>query len=253
MVRDGNIALVTGGSRGIGRAIVELLAGRDYRVMFTYRNNQAQADAVVATVAAAGGEARALRADVADAGCAPQVIQSVIDAWGRIDVLVNNAGTHLPGVTIADTPAAEWDRIIRTNLYGPFHLVQAVLPHMRGQGSGNIVNISSNVTQRFPASYGAYTISKSALDTMTRILSKEEGPNGIRVNAVAPGPIRTDMLAEALDGLDSEKARAFTASVPLRRAGEPAEIAEAVAFLVSDAASYMTGQVVYVNGGGPGG
>jgi 3-oxoacyl-[acyl-carrier protein] reductase len=152
-----------------------------------------------------------------------------------------------------DTPAAEWDRIIRTNLYGPFHLVQAVLPHMRTRKKGNIVNISSNVTRRFPAAYGAYTVSKSALDTMTRILSKEEGPNGIRVNAVAPGPIRTDMLAESLGGLDSDKARAFTASVPLRRAGEPAEIAEAVAFLVSEAASYMTGQVMYVNGGGPGG
>jgi 3-oxoacyl-[acyl-carrier protein] reductase len=250
---DKKVALVTGGSRGIGRAIVELLAGRRYRVLFTYRNSQAQADEVVAAVAAAGGEARAMRADVADPNAALEVVRSVTGAWGRIDVLVNNAGTHLPGVTIADTPTAEWDRIIRTNLYGPFYLVQAVLPCMREQGSGNIVNISSNVTQRFPASYGAYTISKSALDTMTRILSKEEGPNGIRVNAVAPGPIRTDMLAEALDGLDSDKARAFTASVPLRRAGEPVEIAEAVAFLVSDAASYMTGQVVYVNGGGPGG
>ncbi|KPK32899.1 MAG: hypothetical protein AMJ66_06165 [Betaproteobacteria bacterium SG8_40] len=249
----GKIALVTGGSRGIGRAVVELLAGRGYRVMFTYLNNREQADEVVAAVAAAGGEARAMRADAADAGAAPGVVRSVIDAWGRIDVLVNNAGTHLPGVTIADTPAAEWDRIIRTNLYGPFHLVQAALVPMREHGSGNIVNISSNVTQRFPAGYGAYTVSKSALDTMTRILSKEEGPNGIRINAVAPGPIRTDMLAEALDGLDSEKARAFTASVPLRRAGEPVEIAEAVAFLISDAASYMTGQIVYVNGGGPGG
>ncbi len=250
---DSKIALVTGGSRGIGRAIVELLAGRDYRVMFTYLRNKAQADDVVAAVAAAGGEARAMRADAADADVAAEVVRSVIGAWGRIDVLVNNAGTHLPGVTIADTPAAEWDRIIRTNLYGPFHLVQAALPYMREQGGGNIVNISSNVTQRFPAGYGAYTISKSALDTMTRILSKEEGPNGIRINAVAPGPIRTDMLAEALDGLDSDKARAFTASVPLRRAGEPAEIAEAVGFLISDAASYMTGQIVYVNGGGPGG
>jgi len=246
-------ALVTGGSRGIGRAIVELLAARGYRVLFTYLRNEAQANEVVAAVAQSGGQASALCADVAHPDSAALVVQTAIDAWGRVDVLVNNAGTHLPGVTLADTPASEWDRIIRTNLYGPFHLVQAVLPHMRAQGGGNIVNISSNVTQRFPAAYGAYTVSKSALDTFTRILSKEEGPNGIRVNAVAPGPIRTDMLAESLGGLDSEKARAFTGSVPLRRAGEPVEIAEAVAFLVSDAASYMTGQVVYVNGGGPGG
>lgn len=250
---DGKTALVTGGSRGIGRAIVEVLAARGYRVMFSYLKNKAGADEVVSAVTSAGGEARAVQADAAEAEAASKIVRATIDAWGRIDVLVNNAGTHLPGVTIADTPAAEWDRIIRTNLYGPFHLVQAALPTMREQGRGSIVNISSNVTQRFPAGYGAYTVSKSALDTMTRILSKEEGPNGIRVNAVAPGPIRTDMLAEALDGLDSDKARAFTSSVPLRRAGEPTEIAEAVAFLVSDAASYMTGQVVYVNGGGPGG
>jgi len=250
---DQKTALVTGGSRGIGRAIVELLAQSGYRVMFTYLKNKAQADEVVSSVKASGGQARAVRADVADSQSAATVVQSVIDAWGKIDVLVNNAGTHLPGVTIADTPTPEWDRIIRTNLYGPFHLVQAVLPHMRSSGGGNIVNISSNVTQRFPAAYGAYTVSKSALDTLTRILSKEEGPNGIRVNAVAPGPIRTDMLAESLGGLDSDKARAFTSSVPLRRAGEPREIAEAVAFVVSDAASYMTGQVMYVNGGGPGG
>ena len=246
-------ALVTGGSRGIGRAVVELLAARGFRVMFSYRENRAGADEVVAAVAGAGGQAQAVQADAADPQTAPQVVQSVIDAWGRLDVLVNNAGTHLPGVTLADTPPDEWDRIIRTNLYGPFYLVQSVLPVMRARGSGCIVNISSNVTQRFPAAYGAYTISKSALDTLTRILSKEEGPHGIRVSAVAPGPIRTDMLAEALGGLDSDKARAFTGSVPLRRAGEPSEIAEAVAFLVSDAASYMTGQVVYVNGGGPGG
>ena len=247
------VALVTGGSRGIGRAIVELLAKRGYRVLFSYRKNGAQAGEVVAAVTAGGGEARAIMGDAADPQSAAMLVRSAIDAWGRIDALVNNAGTHLPGVTIADTPPEEWDRIIRTNVYGPFYLVQAVLPHMRKQGSGNIVNISSNVTQRFPAAYGAYTVSKSALDTLTRILSKEEGPNGIRVNAVAPGPIRTDMLAESLGGLDSDKARAFTGSVPLRRAGEPREIAEAVAFLVSDAASYMTGQVMYVNGGGPGG
>ena len=195
---DQKVALVTGGSRGIGRAIVELLAERGYRVMFTFLKNQAQADDVVAAAVASGAEVSAMCADAADAKTASNVVQSVIDAWGQVDVLVNNAGAHLPGVTIADTPVTEWDRIIRTNLYGPFHLVQAVLPHMRARASGNIVNISSNVTQRFPAAYGAYTVSKSALDTMTRILSKEEGPNGIRVNAVAPGPIRTDMLAESL-------------------------------------------------------
>jgi 3-oxoacyl-[acyl-carrier protein] reductase len=250
---ESKVALVTGGSRGIGRAIVETLAARGYRVLFTFASQESHADAVASAVKAAGGEARALCANVAEVSNAQAAVRAVLDAWGRVDVLVNNAGTHLPGVTLADTPFAEWDRVLRTNLYGPFHLVQAVLPHMRARKAGHIVSISSNVTQRFPAQYGVYTVSKVALEAFTRILSKEEGPNGIRVHAVAPGPIRTDMLEEALSKMGREKAQAFLKSVPLGRAGEPREIAEVVAFLVSDAASYMTGQVVYVNGGAPGG
>ena len=248
---DSKVAIVTGGSRGIGRAIVNTLAARGHRVLFTYSSSEKDAQQLMSAVQSAGGEVRALRADAGDAAAARAVVDAAVEAFGRLDVLVNNAGTHLPGVTLADTPPEEWDRILRVNLYGPFHLVQAALTPMRARGSGNIVNISSNVTQRFPPAYGAYTISKCALDALTRILSKEEGPNGIRVNAVAPGPIRTDMLAEAFQSLGPEKADAFVKSVPLGRAGEPQEIAEAVAFLVSDAASYMTGQVVYVNGGGP--
>jgi NAD(P)-dependent dehydrogenase (short-subunit alcohol dehydrogenase family) len=154
---------------------------------------------------------------------------------------------------VADTPVAEWDRVLAVNLSGPFHMIQAVLPHMRSRKRGCIVNLSSNVTNRMPAQNCVYTVSKVGLEAMTRILSKEEGRNGIRVNAVGPGPIRTDMLEETLVKIGPERADAFIKSVPLGRKGEPREIAEAVAFLVSDAASYMTGQVVFVNGGGPGG
>ncbi|HZP91345.1 MAG TPA: 3-oxoacyl-ACP reductase family protein [Burkholderiales bacterium] len=250
---ENKVALVTGGSRGIGRAIVETLAACGYRVLFTYASREAEAAKVADAVKAAGGETRSLRANVAEAQNAQAAVRTTLDAWGRIDVLVNNAGTHLPGVTIAETPFAEWDRVLRTNLYGPFHLAQAVLPHMRARKSGHIVNISSNVTQRYPANYGVYSVSKTALETFTRILSKEEGQHGIRVHAVAPGPIRTDMLQESLAKLGPERAQAFIKSVPLGRMGEPREIAEVVAFLVSDAASYVTGQVIYVNGGGPGG
>ena len=250
---ESKVALVTGGSRGIGRAIVETLSARGYRVIFTFLNREQEAARVSAAVAGRGGEALAYRANIAEHQGAEAAVRAALDAFGRLDVLVNNAGTHLPGVSLADTPWAEWDRVLRTNLYGPFHLVQTVLPHLRAQKSGCIVNISSNVTQRFPAQYGVYTVSKVALEAFTRILSKEEGPNGIRVHAVAPGPIRTDMLQESLDKMGKERAQAFLKSVPLGRAGEPREIAEVVAFLVSDAASYMTGQVIYVNGGGPGG
>jgi 3-oxoacyl-[acyl-carrier protein] reductase len=250
---ESEVALVTGGSRGIGRAIVEMLASRGFRVMFTYASRDGEAAAVEAAVKAAGGEAKSLRADVADAKSAKDVVQSTLAAFGRIDVLVNNAGTHLPGVAIADTPPEEWDRVLKVNLYGPFHMVQAVLPHMRARKSGNIVNLSSNITNRFPAQNAVYTVSKVGVEAFTRILSKEEGRNGIRVNAVAPGPIRTDMLEETMVKIGPERADAFIKSVPLGRKGEPKEIAEAVAFLVSPAASYMTGQIVFVNGGGPGG
>ncbi|MEO8158879.1 MAG: 3-oxoacyl-ACP reductase family protein [Betaproteobacteria bacterium] len=249
---EGRVALVTGGSRGIGRAIVELLAARGMRVLFTYASRKGDAAAVESAVAATGGQARKLRADVADATSAQTVVQAALDAFGRIDVLVNNAGTHLPDVSIADTSAQDWDRVLRVNLYGTFHMVQAVLPHMRASKGGNIVNLSSNITSRFAARNCAYTVSKVGVEALTRILSKEEGCNGIRVNAVAPGPIRTDMLEETMIKIGPERAAAFIKSVPLGRKGEPGEIAEAVAFLVSDAASYMTGQIVFVNGGGPG-
>lgn len=250
---ESKVALVTGGSRGIGAAIVETLAARGYRVLFTYFSREQDAAQVSAAVSGRGGQALAYRANIAEHTGAEGAVRALLDAFGHIDLLVNNAGTHLPGVSLADTPWAEWDRVLRTNLYGPFHLVQTVLPHFRAQKSGCIVNISSNVTQRFPANYGVYTISKVALEAFTRILSKEEGPHGIRVHAVAPGPIRTEMLQESLDRMGKERAQAFIRSVPLGRMGEPREIAEVVAFLASEAASYMTGQVVYVNGGGPAG
>ena len=250
---EAKVAIVTGGSRGIGRAIVQRLAADGFRVLFTYASREADARATADSVRAAGGTARALQANVAESLAAKGVVSTALDDWGRIDVLVNNAGTHLPGRALADTPPDQWDRVLRTNLYGPFHLVQAVLPAMRAQKRGQIVNLSSNVTRRLPANYGVYTVSKAALEAFTTIHAKEEGPNGIRVNAVGPGPIRTDMLEEALAAMGPEKAQAFLQSVPLRRAGEPREIADVVAFLVSDAAAYMTGQVVFVNGGGPGG
>lgn len=247
------VAIVTGGSRGIGRAIAIALAASGHRVMLSYRDRADDAEAVVARIKAHGGEARCIRADAGKEAECKRLAQAALDAYGQIDVLINNAGVHLPGVKLADVTAEQWQHVLDVNLSGPFHLTRAVLRHMRSRRRGCIVNLSSNVTNRLPAQAGVYTVSKLGLEAFTRILAKEEGANGIRVNAVAPGPISTDMFAEAMDLIGPERAEAFVRSVPLGRTGAPEEIAAMVNFLVSDAASYVTAQVIYVNGGGPGG
>ena len=246
-------AIVTGASRGIGRAIAQALADDGFEVAVNYLTRDLEARELVDKISAGGGAARAFRANVSDPAECARLVEGALAAFGRLDVLVNNAGISLTGVPIADLPAADWERMLRINLSGPFYLIKAVLPHMRQRRSGHIVNLSSNVTQRFPATYGAYTVSKAGVDALTRVLAKEEGPSGIRVNAIAPGPIATDMFAQALAVMGPERADAFVKSIPLGRTGQPEEIASAVRFLVSEAASYLTGQVVYVNGGGPGG
>jgi 3-oxoacyl-[acyl-carrier protein] reductase len=251
MDKSTRVALVTGGSRGIGRAIVQALAQTGMRVALSYRERSEQAQQVVAQLNADGHIGMAARADVGQPADCRMLVETVLRAWGRVDVLVNNAGVAISGVKLGEMPAQEWNRILDVNLNGPFHLIQALLPHMRERRSGHIINLSSNVTQRLPAGFAAYTVSKAALEALTRTLAKEEGPNGIRVNAVGPGPIRTEMLAESLQRMGPERAEAFIKSVPLGRTGQPEEIASVIAFLVSGAASYMTGQVVFVNGGGP--
>lgn len=246
-------AIVTGASRGIGRAIAQTLADDGFPVAVNYLTGDLEARELVDKITAGGGAARAFRANVSVPEECGRLVEGALAAFGRIDILVNNAGISLTGVRIADLAAEDWERMLRINLSGPFYLIKAVLPHMRQRKRGHIVNLSSNVTQRFPATYGAYTVSKTGLDALTRVLAKEEGPHGIRVNAIAPGPIATDMLAQALALMGPERADAFVKSIPLGRTGRPEEIAAAVRFLVSDAASYLTGQIIYVNGGGPAG
>ena len=194
-----------------------------------------------------------IQSDIGEPTASTGLVDAVVARWGGLNIVVNNAGISSNDTTIADTPPQVWQRMLDINLNGVFHLTQAAIPHLRRSGAGQIVNLSSNVTQRMPAHFGAYTVSKVALEAMTRILAKEEGAHGIRVNAVAPGPIETTMLSGLLEKMGEAQAQAFVSSVPIGRIGQPQEIAAMVAMLVSDTASFVTGQVIYVNGGGPGG
>jgi 3-oxoacyl-[acyl-carrier protein] reductase len=252
MEGSSEVAVITGASRGIGRAIAQALAEAGFRIIITYQNRAEEAREVVGKISAAGGTAYAIQADVGIPEASQKIVRFGLDTFGQIDVLVNNAGISLARRPIAECSPADWENTLRVNLSGPFYLIKAVLPHLRERGKGHIINISSNVTQRFPSVLGPYTVSKSGLEAMTRVLAKEEGPHGIRVNAVAPGPIATEMLQGSLEAMGPERAKAFIQSVPLGRLGRPEEIASVVRFLVSDAATYLTGQIIYVNGGGPG-
>ncbi len=247
------VAIVTGASRGIGRAIAAALAASGYRVVLSYRDREQQVKDLVGKIEAAGRQAVAVRADVGQPVQADALVRTALDTFGQVNVLVNNAAVQVPGVPLAAVQWEEWERLLRVNLSGPLRLIQAVIPHMRERRRGHIVNISSDVSQRLPARNGPYTVSKVGLEALTRILAKEEGPYGIRVNAVAPGPIQTDMLRESLEAMGRERADAFIRSIPLGRSGQPEEIASVVVFLVSDAARFITGQVIYANGGGAGG
>lgn len=245
-------AIVTGGSRGIGKAIAMHLSAQGFNLAISFKHDEKAAAQVVSNIKNNGGNAEMIQADLASSDSANTIAEETIKHFGRIDVLINNAGVSSNKNLIADTAESEWNEIINVNLHGVFRMLKAVVPHMRRQKKGNIVNLSSNITKRLAPTFGPYAVSKAALETMTQILAKEEAINGIRVNAVAPGPIKTDMLAKLLDEMGPERAKSFVESMPMKRMGTPEEIASMVVMLTSDVASFVTGQIIYVNGGGPG-
>ncbi|HWP49163.1 MAG TPA: 3-oxoacyl-ACP reductase family protein [Candidatus Limnocylindrales bacterium] len=245
------VAIITGASRGIGRATAIALSEAGFKIVANYRSRDQEANELVKKISSRGGEIKLFKAPMGSSDEARRLVQFTLETFGQVDVLINNAGITATGIPLGEFSEDGWEEMLRVNLSAPFYLIKAVLPHMRERKKGNIINLSSNVTQRFPAGYGPYTVSKVGLDALTRILSKEEGPNGIRVNSIAPGPIDTEMLQESFRILGPERAAALINAVPLRRKGRPEEIASVIRFLVSEAASYITGQVIYVNGGGP--
>lgn len=240
----GRAALVTGGTRGIGRAIVELLAERGAAVAFTYRSRQDLADELVASLSAAGHRAWATACDVADEADVQRAVDAATDAVGPIDVLVNNAGVNRDGLLMM-MDRAKWDAVVRPNLDGAFYCTRAVVRGMLVRRWGRIISLTSPSAVAGLAGQANYAASKGGLIGLTRTLSRELSPKGVLVNAVMPGLIDTDMTA----GL-SEAARAsHVKNIPVGRLGTAREVAEVVAFLSSDAAAYITGQVVGVDGG----
>jgi 3-oxoacyl-[acyl-carrier protein] reductase len=240
------IALVTGGSRGIGRGIVLALAREGAKVAFVYRGSQQAAESLTAEVSGAGGSCKGFQADVAQPESAQRVVDQVIADWGRIDILVNNAGVIRDGLFVRMEPA-DWQTVIDTNLNGTFAFCRAVAGQMAlKQRSGRIINISSVAAEHVNAGQANYAASKGAVNAFTRALAVELGSRNVTVNAIAPGFVETDMT-EAV----RNKAGDFIQKklIPVRRLGKPEDIAAAVVFLAGPGASYITGQVITVDGG----
>ena len=237
-------AFITGASRGIGRAIAKKLALSGYRVGINYLKETEKAEELVRELRQLGCEAMAVQADVADADAITAAIRRVEQTFSPIDLLVNNAGIAQQDL-FQYTDAALWRRLFAVNVDGAYHTIQAVLPHMIAQRRGAIVNISSMWGLRGASCEVGYSATKAAVIGLTRSLAMELAPSGIRVNCVAPGVIRTDMVEQ----LGAETMDALREQTPIGRLGTPEDIAAAVAFLASDEASFITGQVLTADGG----
>ena len=237
-------ALVTGASRGIGRAIAAELSTAGWAVCINYLEHQAAAEALVLQLRANGGTAIAIRADIADRQAVNAMVKTAGAELGPIGLLVNNAGISRQGL-FQDTDDETWDRILAVNLTGARNAAMAVLPHMLAEKRGCIVNISSIWGLRGASCEVAYACSKAAVIGLTRSLALELAPSGIRVNCVAPGCIETDMVRT----LGQKTQAMLVEETPLGRLGTPEDIAHAVAFLASDKASFLTGQGLTADGG----
>ena len=238
------VAVITGSSRGIGRAVAMELAGNGYAVCVNYLQHREDAESLVAQLREQGREVIAVQADVADSQAVENMVRQAEHALGPITLLVNNAGISWQGL-FQDTDDEIWDRILAVNLTGTRNAARAVLPRMISEKTGCIINISSMWGLRGASCEVAYACSKAAVIALTRSLALEVAPSGIRVNCVAPGCIETDMVRV----LGPETREMLVEETPLGRLGTPEDIAHAVAFLASEKASFLTGQVLSADGG----
>ncbi len=238
------VALVTGGSRGIGAEIARSIAQMGCFVALTYNKNAERAEKVVYDIRELGASARAFRCDVSRRSDVQALVSDVSRAFGSIDVLVNNAGISHEGL-FTDITEKEWDEIFNVNVKGIFNCTQEIIPSMISNKHGKIINISSMWGQVGASCEVAYSASKAAVIGFTKALAKEVGPSGINVNCICPGVIQTDMLAPFL----KDDIRALEEETPLGRIGTPSDVANLVAFLASEKANFITGQIFGVNGG----
>ncbi len=238
------VALVTGGSRGIGRGIVQALAAEGARVAFVYRGSQQAADELVKVCADAGQTVKAYQADVADSAAVQALCEQVEKDLGAVDILVNNAGIIRDDLFVRMEPEA-WDAVLKTNLGGTYNFCKAIAYSMMRRRSGRIINVSSVAADHVNIGQTNYAASKGAVNSFTRALAVELASRGVTVNAVAPGFIETDM-SEAVRNKAGDMIKKL---IPMRRLGTPEDIARVVVFLASPESGYMTGQVLTVDGG----
>lgn len=244
MLLGGKVAIVTGASRGIGRSVAVELAKAGAKVVVNYAGNQAAAEQTLEQIHAAGGEAIIFKADVADATSVEALVKTAMDTFGRIDILVNNAGITRDNLLMR-MKEEDWDAVMNTNLKGIFHCTKAVSRIMMKQKGGKIINMTSVVGVMGNAGQANYSAAKAGVIGFTKSMAKELASRSITVNAVAPGYISTDMTA----GLPEQVKTELAGAIPLSRLGTPEDVAAAVLFLASDAANYITGQTLNVDGG----
>ncbi len=244
MLKD-QVALVTGGSRGIGKGIVETLAKNGAKVAFVYRGSEAAAKTLEAEITAAGGIAKAYQGDVAKPDTAKAIVESVVAEWGRLDILVNNAGVIRDKLFLR-LDSDDWTTVLDTNINGTFHFCKAVAMQMLGQKYGRIINVSSIAATHVNVGQTNYAASKGAINSFTRALAAELSRKNVNVNGVAPGFIETEMTEAVRNMAGADNLKKM---IPARRLGKPDDIAGVVLFLCSPAAAYVTGQVITVDGG----